>query len=441
MRDWGEKETFRSRMRRFVNRVFPERQIHLRTRGRISFFRIPQWFQVSSTVFVAAFTCWVGYSTFSYIQHDEIVGAKNSMIADARQAYDDLLSDVTAYQRRFVELTRELEDNHNLMLSLVERNATLQRSLSTVEKRLENTESERENVAGAREVLRDKLARLENDMRSLSTKNFSLRDNLMTVETDLQTVVRERDEAHQRNTNLQTQVALLEDRLNNLQMAQDTAVEKMTERTMAYIGSLEKVVEITGIEVDRLLASSNGIVGKVAQGGPFIPIKPDEAGGQLMQKLTRLDDHLGQWETLQAVMARLPLAAPLNTYYVTSSFGKRRDPMNKRWSAHYGVDFGGPVRSPVFAPAAGVVKKAGTKGNYGRFIEIDHGSGIVTRYGHLNKILVKRGDKIDFRQKIAELGSSGRSTGPHLHYEIVFNGKPKDPMRFIKAGRHVFQKQ
>ncbi|WNJ98409.1 peptidoglycan DD-metalloendopeptidase family protein [Thalassospiraceae bacterium LMO-JJ14] len=441
MRDWGDKETFRDRLQRFLDRVFPERQIHLRTRGRISFFRVPQWAQLTTTSLVIVFTGWVGYSTFSYIQHDEIIGAKNSMITDARQAYDDLLSDVTAYQRRFVELTRELEDNHNLMLSLVERNATLQRSLSTVEKRLENTESERENVAGAREVLRDKLGRLENDMRSLSTKNFSLRDNLMTVETDLQTVVRERDEAHHHNTELQSQVAILEDRLNGLQTAQDTAVEKMTERTMAYIGSLEKVVEIAGIEVDSLLASSDEIVGKVAQGGPFIPIKPEEAGGHLMKKLTRLDDHLGQWETLQAVMARLPLAAPLNTYYVTSSFGKRRDPMNKRWSAHYGVDFGGPMRSPVYAPASGVVKQAGTKGRYGRFIEIDHGSGILTRYGHLNKIMVKRGDKIDFRQKIAELGSSGRSTGPHLHYEIVFNGKPKDPMRFIKAGRHVFQKQ
>jgi murein DD-endopeptidase MepM/ murein hydrolase activator NlpD len=441
MRDWDEKPTFMDRLQRFLNRAFPERQIHLRTRGRIRFFRVPQWLQVSTTVLAIAYTGWVGYSTFSYIQHDEIVGAKNTMIADARQAYDDLLSDVTAYQRRFAELTRELEDNHNLMLSLVERNATLQRSLSTVEKRLESTESERENVAGAREVLRDKLSHLENDMRSLSTKNFSLRDNLMSVETDLQTVVRERDEAHSRNSNLQSQVTLLENRLTGLQVAQDIAVEKMTERTMAYIGSLEKVVEIAGIEVDSLLASSDGIVGKVAQGGPFIPIKPDEAGGQLMKKLTRLDDHLGQWETLQAVMARLPLAAPLNTYYVTSSFGKRRDPLNKRWSAHYGVDFGGPMRSPVYAPAAGVVKQAGTKGRYGRFIEIDHGSGILTRYGHLNKIKVKRGDKIEFRQKIAELGSSGRSTGPHLHYEIVFNGKPKDPMRFIKAGRHVFQKQ
>lgn len=441
MSDWDDRETAWQQFRRFLNRVFPERQIHLRTRGHIRFFRIPQWCQISVAVTALACTGWVSYSTVSYIEHDEIVIAKDTQIADARKAYDDLLSDISVYQRRFAELTRELEDNHNLMLSLVERNATLQRNLSSVERKLRDTETEREDVADAREKLRGKLTSLEEDMRSLSNKNFSLRDNLTSVETDLQTVIRQRDEARSKNELLGGQVAALENRLNSLQVAQDTAVEKMTERTMAYIGSLEKVVDITGIELDTLLASSENLVSKEAQGGPFIPVPPQEAGGQLMMKLTRLDEHLGQWETLQAVMARLPLSAPLNTYYVTSSFGKRRDPVNNRWSAHYGVDFGGPMRSPVYAPAPGVVTQAGSKGRYGRFIEIDHGSGIKTRYGHLNKILVKRGDKVDFRQKIAQLGNSGRSTGPHLHYEIVFNGKPTDPMRFIKAGRHVFQKQ
>ena len=441
MSRWEEAPTFSDKLRRFINRVFPERQIHLRTRGRIRFFRIPQWAQVS--VFSTSVVCaaWVGYTTFSYIEHDEIVVAKDSQIADARRAYDDLLAEVGAYQRRFAELTRELEDNHNLMLSLVERNTTLQRNLTTVEKRLRDTETDREDVALAREQLRGKLARLETDMRSLSSKNFSLRDNLMTVETDLQTVVRERDEERRKSTQLGDQVVALESRLNNLQSAQDVAVEKMTERTIDYIGSLEKVIETAGIDMQNLLAASDGIVSKEAQGGPFIPVSPDDAGGVLVKRLTRLDQHLGQWETLQAVMERLPLAAPLNTYYVTSSFGKRRDPVNNRWSAHYGTDFGGPMKSPVFAPAPGIVTAAGMKGRYGRFIEIDHGSGIVTRYGHLNKILVKRGDKVEFRQKIAQLGNSGRSTGPHLHYEIVFNKKPMDPMRFIKAGRHVFQKQ
>lgn len=440
MSEWDEQESVWQRFRRFINRTFPERQIHLRTRGRIRFFRIPQALQLGTLAAAIITSSWFGYSTFSYIEHDDIVVAKDSQIADARKAYDDLLSDVTAYQRRFAELTRELEDNHNLMLSLVERNATLQRNLTTVERRLESTETERESVASAREGLKGKLSRLEGEMHSLSNKNFSLRDNLNNVETDLQSVLRERDAAKERSNILDAQVAALKGSLNNLQVAQDKAVDTMTERTANYIGSLEKVVEITGIDIEQLLAASDSIVQREGQGGPFIPVNPEEAGGALGKKLIRLEERLGQWESMQELMSRMPLAAPMKAYSITSSFGKRRDPVNKRWSAHYGLDFGAPMRSPIYAPAPGVVKQAGTKGRYGRFIEIDHGSGIKTRYGHLNRIMVKRGEKVEFGQKIGQLGNSGRSTGPHLHYEVIFNGKPKDPMRFIKAGRHVFQK-
>jgi len=87
-----------------------------------------------------------------------------------------------------------------------------------------------------------------------------------------------------------------------------------------------------------------------------------------------------------------------------------------------------------------VVSYAGWNGKYGKLIEINHGAGLKTRYGHLHKILVKKGQKIKFRQRIGLLGSTGRSTGAHLHYEVVFRGKAKNPMKFIKAGQNVFQK-
>jgi murein DD-endopeptidase MepM/ murein hydrolase activator NlpD len=439
MGDWDQNAGLRGTLERLYHRLFPERQIHLRTQSRIRFFRIPQSLQATCAASLVVFSAWVGYTTYSYVQHDEIVVAKDSQIADARKAYDDLLSEVGAYQRRFAELTRELEDNHNLMLSLVERNATLQKNLTTVERRLRDTETDREAVASARENLRGKLSTLEQELHALSNNNYSLRDNLSTVETDLQTVLRERNSAQRVGRQLENRVGDLEGRLANLQEAQQIAVERMSEKTLDYIASLEKVIEITGIDPDSLLEASTGLVTAQAQGGPFIPVKPDQVGGKLMLKLTRLDDQLGQWELMKQVMQRLPLAAPLETYYVTSSFGKRRDPINKRWSAHYGTDFGGPIGTRIYAPAPGVVTKAGKKGRYGNFLEIDHGSGLVTRYGHLHRILVKKGDKVEFRQNVAQLGNTGRSTGPHLHYEVVFDGKPRDPMKFIKAGRYVFQ--
>ena len=106
---------------------------------------------------------------------------------------------------------------------------------------------------------------------------------------------------------------------------------------------------------------------------------------------------------------------------------------------HYGLDLGGVKKSAVYATAPGKVAKAGHKGKYGRFVEIDHGEGFKTRYGHLLKVLVKRGQIIKYRQKLGLLGSTGRSTGPHLHYEVVHNGKSLNPWRFIKAGRYVYK--
>ena len=106
---------------------------------------------------------------------------------------------------------------------------------------------------------------------------------------------------------------------------------------------------------------------------------------------------------------------------------------------HYGLDMGGVYKTSVYATAPGKVTHAGWNGRYGRMVEIDHGNGVKTRYGHMQKTLVTKGQEVRFRQKVGLLGSSGRSTGAHLHYEVVFKGRPMNPTNFIKAGRYVFQ--
>jgi len=155
--------------------------------------------------------------------------------------------------------------------------------------------------------------------------------------------------------------------------------------------------------------------------------------------LTNLDVQLDQLEGLQTILGKLPLALPMDHFQMTSAFGKRRDPLNGRWAMHYGLDLGGVHKTAVHSTAPGIVAFAGWKGNYGRVVEIDHGAGIRTRYGHLERTLVKKGQEVKFRDQIGLMGNSGRSTGSHLHYEITFKGRPKDPMKFIKAGRYVFK--
>ena len=129
----------------------------------------------------------------------------------------------------------------------------------------------------------------------------------------------------------------------------------------------------------------------------------------------------------------------MDSYYISSLFGMRRDPFNGQRAMHQGIDMAGQFKTPLFAPAPGIVTKAGTWGSYGRMVEIDHGFGITTRYGHLESISVNRGDEVDFRQQIGLMGRSGRSTGTHVHYEVLFDGIPQDPSKFLKAGQNVFK--
>ena len=431
-------ESFLTRLKRHTLRLVPERQVVLRTDGRVSFVTLSHRLQLSAIGVLFLFGSWTAYSSINYLLHDEILESKNGEIASARLAYRSLLMEVATYQKKFTSITRDLEENHSMMLGLVQQNAGLQQNLKVVSAQLQSTENEREGVRHAREELRRQLSEVEQKLLTINSHNYALKDNLSTVEGDLQQVLGERNEALFEGGRMRRQIASLETRLVDLETTEIEAVQQLKERTVDYNDNMQRVIKLTGIDTDKLLAAKGGVI--KGQGGPFIPAKVDGiAASKLKASLTELDQHLLQSEALQDVMGKLPLAPPLTSYRVTSSFGKRRDPVNKKWAAHYGLDMASPFKSAVYVGAPGKVVKAGWKGKYGRFIEIDHGSGIKTRYAHLNKILVKRGQQVNFRDKIGLLGSSGRSTGAHLHYEISFNGRNLNPVKFFKAGRYVFQ--
>ena len=475
-------------LRERVASVFPERQVHLRTNGRISYFRIRTSAQIFTLALIIAAGWWVGYTSLSYVKHERVVAVKESQIADARLAYHSLLGEVADYQNKFTSITNDLERNHAMMLSLVGRNAKLRTSLRSISSELHDTQNDRARVISARKSLSDKLAELKNEkgglvkrnaelqtsLRSISdelrdtqndrahvvstrealrgkvikledktsglaTRNSVLKENLDSVESDLQAVLSERNQARFRSSRMKIYVKQLETRLASLQQSYEVSVQRLAERTVARITDLEHVISLAGIDPSKLARNDERTGG---QGGPFIPVEtPDNLpASELKKNLDALDIHLARLNTLQSAMRNLPLTAPLRSYYITSGYGKRRDPLNKRWAAHYGVDFGSTRKAKIYTPAPGVVRRAGWKGRYGRYIEIDHGNGVITRYGHLHKIYVKRGQKVKFQQKIGLLGNSGRATGPHLHYETVFKKRSINPLKFIKAGRHVFQR-
>lgn len=191
------------------------------------------------------------------------------------------------------------------------------------------------------------------------------------------------------------------------------------------VGAIERAFAASGVNIARLLSKFRAAP---AEGGPFVPPPKSEPGGAHEPGPEKL-------AAIAGLVKILPLAAPLADYDIGSRFGVRVDPINHKLSLHTGIDMDAPSRSPVYATAPGTVIYAGWLGDYGRAVEIDHGLGIVTLYAHLERCLVAVGESVDRHAEIGLVGSTGRSTGPHVHYEVRVDGRPIDPEKFLGLAR------
>jgi murein DD-endopeptidase MepM/ murein hydrolase activator NlpD len=186
------------------------------------------------------------------------------------------------------------------------------------------------------------------------------------------------------------------------------------------MGEFERVLASAGVNVARLF-SQFGV--DRAEGGPFIPPpRADQpASGIIADGLA----------SIRRLAKALPLSTPLEHYRVGGRFGPRRDPFNRTVAFHTGLDFDAAYMSPVYATAPGIVTYAGYRGAYGKVVEINHGNGIATLYAHMHRSTVSVGQRVEAQTEIGLLGSTGRASGPHVHYEVIVNGQPQDPEKFI----------
>ena len=201
----------------------------------------------------------------------------------------------------------------------------------------------------------------------------------------------------------------------------------------------ERLASLAGMREVRL-AETPGIGGAAPTLMPPQNLSLGDFSAKLLElsrELENRNDMLGVLESQlfeQAVKKKLmPTMLPVRAPYNASGFGRRIDPFTGQWAMHEGIDFLADPGSPVVAAAGGVVVFAGFHPQYGYVIDIDHGNDLVTRYGHCSKLLVKEGDVVARGRKIAEVGSTGRSTGPHLHFEVRFRGAAQNPTKFLAA--------
>ena len=244
---------------------------------------------------------------------------------------------------------------------------------------------------------------------NLYLENLDLKGQLEVIETGQQS--EDLCALKMSNEWLKNRVAILQ---KEKAVLLDTAVADLDQKSRI----IESILKSVGVDIKVQLSRENS-------GGQFIS-SAEAANDKLIM---RTDQYL---DTIQ----NIPLGPPVPGV-LTSKFGWRKDPINGKRAYHHGVDIRGERGSDVKATADGTVKLTNyTKGD-GRYILIDHGNGFVTKYAHLNKSLVKKGDAVTRGQVIGLLGSTGRSTGPHVHYEIHYNDKLVNPIRFVRIARYL----
>ncbi len=412
------------------------REIIIRAGGRVSYIPLSRARQFFAILVIGAAGAWIGHASFSYFDLQRIIEGKDRDIVQAGKDNQDLLAKMTEMREQFSDVAGTLDRNHRDLANLLKQNHILRGELSDVGQNLSTSENTLADSRRLRSGLDRQFAGFRAEMKQVEALNRRLVGNLDITKTKLIESIATRSKLDTVRRTLKERVAGLEQRLAQVKSSQDNLLGRVTAKAVKDLKTAERIISRAGLNITRLLRRVDSDA--YAQGGPFIAAGRGVSVG-FADGVAIFDRHMERLDDVRDVMRRLPLARPLGTYRMASRFGRRRDPINRKWARHDGVDLAGKLRSPVMAPAPGKVIYAGWKGRYGRLITIDHGLGIKTRYGHLRRLHVKRGQTVKIGQMIGQLGNSGRSTGAHLHYEILVDGKPVNPIKFIKAGKDVFK--
>ena len=403
--------------------------------NEIRHFTIRPWLAAFIGSALAAIA--IGYllATSYLVLRDDLIGAATARQARMQQAYEDRISALRGQVDRIT--SRQLLDQQ-LMETKVSELLDRQSQLSQRHGRLGPILERAENEVGTPPAATDAAAAKPDEHAEVTgsisqpmaysvaslgagdTRPFSL----WSTRTDPLPSETAADRADKLFVSIN-------ESLKTIESQQLTRIATLADNAYKSADAITQALTAAGLPVDSDFGKNESDAG-----GPLIPL---DSSMMFDSKVKELDEALDALDQLKTEARRLPLANPAPGHSVTSPFGVRTDPILGTAALHSGMDFRAPVGMPAKVTAPGVVVKAGWNGGYGRMVEVDHGNGFSTRYGHLSEIDVAVGDKLDAGAIIGKTGSSGRSTGPHLHYEVRHNGEAIDPLRFLSVGKKVAQ--
>ena len=372
-----------ARLRLSLERLFPERHLYVRSGGEIRGFVLTTQNQAAAAALGALIAIWIGLCTSATLMGMLSLGSGDQAALRLKAYYERRIADREA---RLDSAVAQLNDSSVDQLAL------------SIEKR----------------------------HRALALLVAPLRGEpgAMAAVTPLKAPVSES--------------AI--DRVRFVRMDQDRLIAQAETFAKGRADRLRLAFRLAGLDPASLSSPAEGL------GGPLIEGKDPKALAAVLdvdEEFARRIQHaevtMQDLRSLSEAVEQVPLAAPATQIHESSGFGARFDPITGRPALHPGVDLAGSFMTPIHATAPGRVSFTGVRSGYGNTVEIDHGGGFKTRYAHLQASAVRLGQEVAVGQRIGAMGSTGRSTGPHLHYEVWVDGRPQNPDRFLRAGNYVQQ--
>ena len=399
---------------RVIVRIFPPREFtvmdtprgNVYTYGQSSFWRFTRFCGKMGLIL------WASWSTYVFVYHRPLLQKRTEQLEEARATHTRHMSDLQTYLTKYNNLVRDL---------------------NVIDDKVLNAKDLKE---GEREKLMNSRIKTWGELDFLRTRIVEmLRDEEFTPEytkmselsAEYELTRAENEELKKRNAQMVETVMQIADADNVIVDTVSALTKENTEELQKNIKRINSTLVTLGLNQTTLLRNANKYTNPLV-GSAFTPIEFDK---NLDEKYQKLANGLESWNGLRRLNEILPLGKPVNSR-ITSNFGTRKDPFTGKPKKHRGIDFAGKIGTELLAVAPGRVVSAGERVGYGTTVEIDHGLGFTTLYAHLSQILVSRGDWVRPGTVIGLAGSSGRSTGPHLHYEIRYKGSPFDPTKFVK---------
>ena len=383
---------------------FSEKEFIIRANGRTKVFKISPRIQWIVFISMLCFACWGTYSYQLYSISDRIISYQERKLDETRDAYVDLMSDFVTVHNNISGMVENINSTEN----------------SHIDEYLKKAQV------------------IEEKIRQITAKEDWINEENLDSKNALKEALIKKDIAIEEKKLLEQKVKHLEEMIKSLQDIEVELLKKVETISNKEIDNMKSSITTINKEIKKRGKYFNPLANskKDNKGGVYIPDNLAISSNQVLSiQTTKTFDSLEDNMYYKEILKKIPLGKPVWSYWLSSPFGKRKDPFNSKSARHKGVDLASNKGNKIKTMADGRVTKSGTGTGYGKVVEIDHGNGFKTKYAHMNAIYVKKDEIVKQGQAIGEVGNTGRSTGPHLHYEILYEGTPLDPMVFIKANQ------